>query len=136
VRRLLCAHPRVLPEPAYIRFAEFGEHSINLEVFAYINTANYGEFLEIREDLNLRLMDVITSAGTRLAIPAQIEYQADASPLDPERKRQVEARVEEWRSRGALDLPKMSPEKIAELKDSLDYPPAGSSTRKEPPNIV
>jgi MscS family membrane protein len=136
VRRLLCAHPRVLPEPAYIRFAEFGEHSINLEVFAYINTANYGEFLEIREDLNLRLMDVITSAGTRLAIPAQIEYQADASPLDPERKRQVEARVEEWRSRGALDLPKMPPEKIAELKDSLAYPPAGSSARKEPPNIV
>ena len=133
VHRLLCAHPRVLPEPAYIRFAEFGEHSLNLEVFAYIDTANYGEFLEIREDLNLRLMDVIASAGTHLAIPAQIEYQADASPLDPERKRQVEACVEEWRSRGALDLPKMPPEKIAELKDSLDYPPAGSSARKEPP---
>jgi MscS family membrane protein len=136
VKRLLCAHPRVLPEPAYIRFAEFGEHSLNLEVFAYIDTANYGEFLEIREDLNLRLMDVIASAGTHLAIPAQIEYQADASPLDPERKRQVEACVEEWRSRGTLDLPKMSPEKIAGLKDSLAYPPPGSSARKEPPKMV
>ena len=136
VQTLLYSHPRVLAESAYIRFAEFGEYSLDLEVFAYIDTADYNEYLEIREDLNLRLMDVITSAGTRLAIPVQIEYQADASPLDPERKHQAEARVEEWRSRGALDLPKMSPEKIAELKDSLDYPPAGSSTRKEPPNIV
>jgi MscS family membrane protein len=136
VQRLLCAHPRVLREPVYIRFVGFGEHSLDLEVFAYIDTADYNEYLEIREDLNLRLMDVITSAGTHLAIPAQIEYQADAPPLDPERKRQVEARVDEWRSRGALDLPKMPPEKIAELKDSLAYPPAGSSARKEPPKMV
>jgi hypothetical protein len=33
-------------------------------LFAYIDTRDYGEYLEIAEDLNLRIMDVIKAAGT------------------------------------------------------------------------
>jgi hypothetical protein len=32
----------VLPEPARVRFVGFGERSLDLDVFAYVDTADYG----------------------------------------------------------------------------------------------
>jgi len=64
-------------------------------VFAYIDTQDYGEYLEIPEDLNLRIMDLIKAAGTELAIPARLEYQMDKAPLDEKEIRQAEASVQE-----------------------------------------
>ena len=126
VRKCLYAHPRVLPDPARIRFVGFGEYALDLDVFAYIDTNDYGEYLEIAEDLNLRIMDIVKAAGTELAIPAQLEYQMDKLPLDEKGIRQAEARVQEWRAQRAMYLPKFPPETIAHLRGSLDYPPAGS----------
>ena len=51
IRRILFAHPRVLPDPARVRFVGFGDWSLDLDVFAYLDTTDYGEYLEIAEDL-------------------------------------------------------------------------------------
>jgi MscS family membrane protein len=126
IRKLLYAHPRVLPDPARIRFVGFGDYSLDLDVFAYIDTRDYGEYLEIAEDLNLRVMDVVKSAGTELAIPARLEYQMDKAPLDEEEIRQAEASVREWRGQRTMYLPKFPPDTIAKLRGSLDYPAVGS----------
>jgi len=71
VRKMLHAHPKVHPDPARVRFAEFGAYSIDLDVFAYVKATDYGEYLEVAEDLNLRIMDILARAGARLAVPAQ-----------------------------------------------------------------
>jgi MscS family membrane protein len=126
IRRMLYAHPRVLPDPAFARFNRFGEYSLDLEVFAYLATKDYFESLEIAEDLHLRIMDLVAAAGSELAIPAQIEYKAAGTTLDEDRARATEAQVKEWQERGALYLPNFPKEKIAELRSSLDYPPKGS----------
>jgi MscS family membrane protein len=126
VRKLLYAHPRVLPDPARIRFVSFGEYSLDLDVFAYVDTKDYGEYLEIAEDLNLRIMDVIKAAGTELAIPATLEYRMDKTPLDDKHIRQAEASVQAWRDQRTMYLPNFPPDKIAKLRGTLDYPPAGS----------
>jgi len=55
----------------WIRFQEFGESSLDLKVVAYIKTKVYSEYLEVIEDLNLKIMDAIQSAGTSLAVPAR-----------------------------------------------------------------
>jgi MscS family membrane protein len=110
IRKLLYAHPRVLADPARIRFVGFGEYSLDLDVFAYVDTKDYGEYLEIAEDLNLRIMDVIKAAGTELAIPARLEYQVDKAPFDEKEIRQAEASVQEWRGQRAMNLPKFPPE--------------------------
>jgi hypothetical protein len=45
LRELLLAHPRIAPEPARARFIGFGEHSLDLEVFAYVETTDWSEYL-------------------------------------------------------------------------------------------
>jgi len=71
VRTMFKEHEDVYPEPARIRFTEYGEYSLNLEAFAYINTNDFNKYLGIVEDLNLRIMDIIEAAGTKLAVPAR-----------------------------------------------------------------
>jgi MscS family membrane protein len=76
VREVLRAHPRVLEEPARVQLVEFGPHSFQLEVFAYVDSREWDEFLGIREELFLQIADAVEKAGTRLAVPAQTAYLA------------------------------------------------------------
>ena len=54
-----------------VRFVGAGSYSLDVEVFAYIRTADYDEFLKVQQDLLLRILDTIRAAGTALAIPTQ-----------------------------------------------------------------
>ncbi|HJR76849.1 MAG TPA: mechanosensitive ion channel family protein [Nitrospiraceae bacterium] len=126
LRKMLYAHPKVLEEPLHVRFRGFGDSSLNVQIFSYIGVTSYKESLEVAEDLNFRIMDLVTEAGSSFAVPAAIEYQLPGPPLDEERARAVEARVEDWKSKQALYFPNFPKERIAEMKDSLDYPPFGS----------
>jgi MscS family membrane protein len=125
-RKMLYAHPKVLPEPLWVRFTNFGDTSLDLDVFCYTAAANYDESLEIAEDLNLRIMDLVAEAGTELTVPTQIQYEVPGTTLDEARRKNAEARVKEWRENRALYLPNFPPEAVAKVKGSLDYPPAGS----------
>jgi MscS family membrane protein len=83
VRKLLLDHPRVLEDPARVRLVEFGSHAFQLEVFAYVDSSDWNEFLGIREDLFLQIADAVEAAGTRLAVPAQTTYLARDSVGEP-----------------------------------------------------
>jgi MscS family membrane protein len=126
LRELLYAHPRVDPDPARVRFVAFGPHSLDLEIFAYVRTQDYDEFLAVREDLYLRIMDVVAASGTAFAFPSQTLYSG-ARGLDAERARQAEAEIQRWREEGTLPLPEFPAARVAGLRDSLDYPPRGSA---------
>ena len=130
VRKLLYSHPKVLTDPARIRFVEFGPYSLDLEIFAYVDVTDFGEYLEIAEDLNLRIMEVVKEAGSSFAVPTQITYLERGKGLDEGLTRDAEAKVHEWREQNELYLPDFPPEKIAEIKGSLEYPPPGSPKTK------
>jgi MscS family membrane protein len=127
LRKVLYAHPRVLEDPARVRFVGFGASSLDLEVFAYADTTDFNEFLAIREDVFLRIMDVVEASGTGFAFPSQTLYMERGAGPDPERTREAEARVAAWRERGELQLPHFTREEIDALDDTLDYPPTGSA---------
>jgi len=80
VREMLTRHPRVVPEGARVRFVNFGAYSLDLEIFAYVRTSDFAEFLAVAEDLNLRLMDIVENAGSSFAFPSQTTYLEPGSP--------------------------------------------------------
>jgi MscS family membrane protein len=131
LRNLLYAHPRVDPDPARVRFLGFGATSQDVGIHAYIFAADFNEFLEIQEDLNLRIADVIAESGSGFAFPSQTLYMARDSGLSEEKTRAAEAKVREWKEQDDMHLPKFRQDRIDELKDTIDYPPQGSSTREQ-----
>jgi MscS family membrane protein len=128
IRRMLYGHPRVHPDPARIRFVGFGSYSLDLEIFAYVLTADFGEFLAIREDLYLRIMDIVAASGTSFAFPSQTTYLARDTGVDRERQTAAEDAVRESRAHGRLPLPEFPPGMIATTRGALRYPDDGSAT--------
>jgi MscS family membrane protein len=127
LRRLLIEHPRVTESPARVRFVGFGAHSLDLEVFAYVDTADWNEFLKVREDIYLRMMDAIRDSGTGFAFPSQTLYLGRDSGLDAGRREAAERQVGEWRRCGELPFPDFAAERVAEWDGTADYPPRGSA---------
>ena len=125
VRELLYAHPMVDPDPARVRLVDFGSHALEVEIFAYVRTRDYNEFLAVREDIYLRIMDIVAESGTGLALPSQTLHER-AEGFDPERARAAEAEVRRWRAEGTLPMPEFPPERVAELAGTLGYPPGAS----------
>lgn len=128
LRRLLKAHPRIDPDPARARFIQYGDWSLDIEIFAYVQTMDNNEFLAIQEDILLRIADIVTEAGTGFAFPSQTTYLGRDTGIDDEAARRAERRIREWRAAGQLPFPDFTPEAIAQMNDSLDYPPDGSAS--------
>jgi MscS family membrane protein len=128
LRKLLAAHPKVTESPARVRFVNFGAHSLDLEVFAYVQATDWDEFLEVREDLFLRMMDVVRESGTGFAFPSQTLYLGRDGGLDEELTEKAEQTVRGWRERNELPFPRFSEEFVAEVDGTLDWPPRGSAT--------
>jgi MscS family membrane protein len=76
IRELLAKDERVAPEDLRVRFVAFGPYSLDVEVMAYVLTTDFATFLEIREDLYLRIMRIVRESGTGFAFPSQTLYVA------------------------------------------------------------
>lgn len=126
VRKLLYSHERVAPEPARIRFVGFGAYSLDFEIFAYVETCDWNEFLGIREDIYLRIMEIIAASGTGFAFPSQTLYLGKDEAPTEERASEIEQELGRWRERGEVFLPDFPPEQIEALENTVAFPPEGS----------
>jgi MscS family membrane protein len=127
VGKLLHAHARVDPDPARVRFEAFGAYSLDLGVFAYVHAADYSEFLEVAEDLNLRIIDIVAAAGTSMAFPSQTTYLESGTGVNDEQTHTVEERVARWREQGELCVPRFPQSVIDRIEGTIAYPPPGSA---------
>lgn len=126
IRKLLYSHERVISDTPRVRFINFGAYSLDIEVLAYVNSTDFAEFLAIREDIFLRIMDIIEASGTGFAFPSQTLYMGKDDGLNTERVREISEKVQHWREQNEIYLPNFPAEKIEEFTGTLPYPPEGS----------
>jgi MscS family membrane protein len=126
-RRLLYEHPKVETATARIRFAAIDDSWLTLEVFSYVLTRDFAEFTAIREDILLRLMDIVAEAGTGFAFPSQTLYLGRDPGLEREKAEIAAERIRKWREEKQLPFPDFAPSEVAEIRDTLPYPPPESA---------
>ncbi len=130
LREMLVGHPKVDGEGLRVRFIDFDDFALSLEIFAYVNCTDWPSFLAIREDINLRIISVIDEAGTGFAFPSQTAYLARDSGINIDIADRASREVDQWRANGRLPFPDFDEETIREIEDQIDYPPRGSSQRQ------
>ena len=74
VRRLLQDHPEIDVPTSRIRLVDFGAQAVELELFAYVRTADFNRFLAVREDLLLSIAEIVEAAGTTFAHPTEFLF--------------------------------------------------------------
>jgi hypothetical protein len=74
ITSLLREQPKVGTEALRVRLVGFGETGLEVEVNGQILTGNLNEFMAIREQLLFGIMELVSDAGTGLAIPSRLLY--------------------------------------------------------------
>jgi MscS family membrane protein len=132
LRRMLYEHAKIEHESARIRFAAIDSSALNLEVFSYVLTRDFNEFTAIREDVLLRMLEIIKKSGSGLGFPSSTIYIARHTGPDKEKAEAAEHQVQQWRDERQLPFPDFAPADKAALRGSIAYPPpeaAGGGSR-------
>jgi MscS family membrane protein len=83
IRRLVGGHPKVLAESVRIFFIGFGTASLDVEISAHVATRDPDDFNGVRQEILLRMIDVIEECGTGLARPVTVATVAPPPPAAP-----------------------------------------------------
>ena len=71
IRAILKDHPKVETGKLPVRFVGVGPYSLDVEAVAYVATRDYDEYLELQQNLLLKMLQAVERAGTALAVPLQ-----------------------------------------------------------------
>src|SRR6202043_3448865 len=106
IRRLLYSHAKVDTKSVRVRLVDITSGSHTVEIFCYILTQDFNEFAAVREDLLLRMIDLVEQSGTDLAKPSQTLYVERDSEAERDKKEKAD----------------QAAKKIAELRDGKQLP--------------
>jgi MscS family membrane protein len=112
ILELLVSHPRIHAASARARLIGFAASSLDIEVFAYVLTRDKLEFLAVRQDVLLRIMEIVEQSGTSFAFPSQNVYFSKDSGLDTVKADEAEAQMRQWRQEGHQVLSNALPEAV------------------------
>lgn len=57
-----------------VKFTEFGAYSLNIFIYCFTKTIDWAESLGIREEFNLKIMQLLEELGVEIAFPSQTIY--------------------------------------------------------------
>jgi MscS family membrane protein len=74
LRAMLIAHKEIHQETIYIYFTDFQDSSLGIFCYFFTKTTNWGEYMRVREDVNLRIMHIVENNGASFAFPSRSLY--------------------------------------------------------------
>ena len=75
IRTMLQTHPGIARDQTLlVRFDRFDDSSLGIFVYTFTNTSDWEKYLEIREDINLKIMEIVHRNGSDFAFPSQSIY--------------------------------------------------------------
>ena len=85
VEAMLKGHEGVHAGTVQVRLLDFGPSSLDVTVQFYTKTTDITEYRAVREDINLRILDILAAQGVSLAFPSRSLYVASTSPAKEEK---------------------------------------------------
>jgi len=75
IETMLRAHKGISQKDSLMVFFDsFGDSSLNLFIYTFTATANWAKYLEIREDIHIKIMQIVEENGSSFAFPSQSIY--------------------------------------------------------------
>lgn len=84
IREMLGNHPGIDQEFILVNFTDFGASSLDILVYCFTKTIVWAEYLEAREDVNLKIMEILEDLGLEIAFPSRSIYIRGAADEQPE----------------------------------------------------
>jgi MscS family membrane protein len=104
VEKMLNEDPVIESGSSRLRVTNFAGAAFELELFAFVKTGDMREFTGFRQEILLKIAEIVESAGTGFAARTQLTYQSKDPGLDPEKANDLLRHVTELRASQALAL--------------------------------
>jgi MscS family membrane protein len=91
VQKMLDEHPKIESGSSRVRVNDFAGAAFELELFAYGKTGDWAEFTAIRQDVILKIAEIVEAAGTRLAAPTRLTYVSPDAGVNQEKANVVDS---------------------------------------------
>jgi MscS family membrane protein len=79
IHKLLAENPEIETGTSRVRLVDFGVRAIELELFAYVLTSDFTEFLAVREELLLQIAGVVEASGSGFARPEIVKVTPEST---------------------------------------------------------
>jgi MscS family membrane protein len=84
---VLRQHPSIWPDEITVRFLQFGESSLDIEIMAWFKTTDFMKFKAMRQEVLIAFMEVIEGAGSAFAYPTRTVHVVNDPPAKRSAKR-------------------------------------------------
>ena len=74
IQEMLKSREDIFQDTVNVKFENISANGMELLVIGYINVINYGQFLEIKEQINYAIMNILKNQGVELAYNTQTVY--------------------------------------------------------------
>lgn len=84
IREMLQSHPEISQkETLLVNFNDFGDSALNIFIYAFTYTSQWDHYLDIREDIHLKIIQIVERNGSSFAFPSQSLYVESLPNLTP-----------------------------------------------------
>ena len=83
IREMLREHELIDPDSVVVQFVAFNESSLDIMIICFINTPAWADFQAARQDINLKIMDLLAERGVTIAFPSRTLFVQPVSAPDP-----------------------------------------------------
>ncbi len=86
IKKMLREHPAIHQEFFLVNFTDFGASSLDIMVYCFTTSTVWGEYLDARQDVCLKIMETVEGLGLGIAFPSQTIYMHD---MDGEKQPEI-----------------------------------------------
>jgi MscS family membrane protein len=72
-------------ETLLVNFESFGDSALNIFIYTFTSTANWARYLDIREDVHLKIMQIVEDNHSSFAFPSQSIYTEETGKENEEK---------------------------------------------------
>ena len=85
IKEMLKNHKSIAQkETMLVNFNSFDDSSLGIYIYTFTNTSNWASYMNIKEDINLKIMKIVENNNSEFAFPSQSLY-VESMPLDKEK---------------------------------------------------
>ena len=70
-QEMLKNHPGIHPDTIFVYLENFGENAFEVFLYFFTNTIVWKEYLEVQEDVNMKVLGIIEELGLSIAVPSR-----------------------------------------------------------------
>lgn len=89
MKQYLYQHDGVHPETIFVSTNEYTENGLNIMFYFFTKTTVWGEYLHVREAINLYILELLLSKNIEIAVPSRKLYVEDEVEEKEDQKKQV-----------------------------------------------